>query len=125
MSSLTPLDAAAMIATREERFAQGLAWLNGLSAGEAATALEQCCEAARWVKAMEARRPFPTAWSLFAAAREEWNKCSRKELGKLLGERGPLTAAERAEAGREQDKLIRFRLEVLLAPERAPGVSQQ
>ena len=114
MSGVTPLDAAAMIADRERRFAHGLAWLNGLDAGSASLALGHCCDAGRWVEAMVAHRPFPTSWSLFAAARDEWNKCSRKELRKVLGPEGPLDGAALAAASREQDKLIRQRLEALL-----------
>lgn len=114
MSGFTPLDAAAMIADRERRFAEGLSWLNGLDAESAALALGRCCDAGRWVAAMVAHRPFPTSWSLFAAARDEWNKCSRRELRKVLGPDGPLGGDDLAEASRAQDKLIRRRLEGLL-----------
>ena len=114
MNGVTPLDAAALIADRERRFSAGLSWLNGLDAESAGLALGHCCEAGRWVEAMVAQRPFPTSWSLFAAARDEWNKCSRKELRKVLGTEGPLSGQALAEASREQDKLIRLRLEVLL-----------
>jgi hypothetical protein len=115
MSGVTPLDAAAMIATREQRFARGLAWLNGLSKQDASSALARCCAASRWVSAMEKQRPFPTSWSLFAAARDEWNRCSQRELRRVLGPSGPMGKAALVEASREHDKLIRQRLEQLLA----------
>jgi hypothetical protein len=61
MSGMTPLDAAAMIADRERRFSEGMAWLNGLDAESAALALGHCCDAEPWVEAMVAHRPFPTS----------------------------------------------------------------
>ena len=85
MSGLGAIDAATLIATREQRFAGGLLWLNQLDAAAAAVELERCCGARRWAQAMVARRPFPTSWSLFAAAREEWNKCSREEVLEAFG----------------------------------------
>lgn len=124
-AGVTPLDAAAMIADRERRFAAGLSWLNELDAESASLALGHCCDAERWVEAMVAHRPFPTSWSLFAAARDEWNKCSRAELRKVLGPEGPLRGTALAEASREQDKLIRLRLEVLLDTSAKPGGSEQ
>jgi len=49
-----------------------LSRLNSLSTDEAREALRRCCGAARWVDAMAARRPFPDAQALFAAADEVW-----------------------------------------------------
>jgi 2-oxo-4-hydroxy-4-carboxy-5-ureidoimidazoline decarboxylase len=46
--------------------------LNQLPADEAREALLRCCGASRWVDAMAARRPFPSAEALFAAADEVW-----------------------------------------------------
>jgi 2-oxo-4-hydroxy-4-carboxy-5-ureidoimidazoline decarboxylase len=46
--------------------------LNHLPADEAREALRRCCGASRWVDAMAARRPFPSAEALFAAADEVW-----------------------------------------------------
>jgi 2-oxo-4-hydroxy-4-carboxy-5-ureidoimidazoline decarboxylase len=49
-----------------------LSRLNALAAPEAREALRWCCGASRWVDAMAARRPFPDAHALFAAADEVW-----------------------------------------------------
>jgi 2-oxo-4-hydroxy-4-carboxy-5-ureidoimidazoline decarboxylase len=49
-----------------------LSRLNSLPANEAREALGRCCGASRWVEAMAARRPFPDARALFAAADEVW-----------------------------------------------------
>jgi 2-oxo-4-hydroxy-4-carboxy-5-ureidoimidazoline decarboxylase len=46
--------------------------LNHLPVDEAREALRRCCGASRWVDAMAARRPFPSAEALFAAADEVW-----------------------------------------------------
>src|SRR5262245_36908475 len=50
----------------------GLSHLNALPGDEAKEALRRCCGASRWVDAMAARRPFPDARALFAAADEVW-----------------------------------------------------
>lgn len=49
------------------------AWLDGLAAGEAQTALERCCASRRWVTGMLARRPFGSSARLRQSAREVWS----------------------------------------------------
>ncbi len=49
-----------------------LSRLNSLPGDEAREELRRCCGASRWVDAMAARRPFPDAAALFAAAEQEW-----------------------------------------------------
>jgi 2-oxo-4-hydroxy-4-carboxy-5-ureidoimidazoline decarboxylase len=46
--------------------------LNSAPHAEAARALERCCGSARWVAAMVARRPFPSADGVYRAAEEVW-----------------------------------------------------
>ena len=49
-----------------------LAWLNSLTADEAATELLQCCGSKRWAAELASQRPFPTEQTLIAAANEIW-----------------------------------------------------
>jgi OHCU decarboxylase len=49
-----------------------LAWLNSLTADEAAKELLQCCGSKRWAKDMANQRPFPTEEKLLAAANDIW-----------------------------------------------------
>ena len=49
-----------------------LAWLNSLTADEAATELLQCCGSKRWAAELANQRPFPTEQTLIAAANEIW-----------------------------------------------------
>ena len=48
------------------------AWLNSLTADEAATELLQCCGSKRWAAELASQRPFPTEQTLIAAANEIW-----------------------------------------------------
>jgi OHCU decarboxylase len=49
-----------------------LAGLNALPPAEAVQALRTCCAAETWAERMAARRPFPDASGLLAAAEEVW-----------------------------------------------------
>ena len=49
-----------------------LAWLNTLSAGEAAKELLQCCGSKRWAEEMANRRPFQSVQALIKTANEIW-----------------------------------------------------
>ncbi|HKG47736.1 MAG TPA: 2-oxo-4-hydroxy-4-carboxy-5-ureidoimidazoline decarboxylase [Pyrinomonadaceae bacterium] len=49
-----------------------LAWLNSLTAGEAAKELLQCCGSKRWATEMAKRRPYATLETLIAAANDVW-----------------------------------------------------
>lgn len=49
-----------------------LAWLNSLTADEAAKELLQCCGSKRWATEMTRQRPFPTEETLLAAANDIW-----------------------------------------------------
>lgn len=49
-----------------------LAELNRLDPAAAATALQRCCGATRWVDAMLAARPFASADALYAAGERAW-----------------------------------------------------
>ena len=49
-----------------------LAWLNSLTADEAAKELLQCCGSKRWAAKMSDRRPYPTLEALIAAATDIW-----------------------------------------------------
>ena len=46
--------------------------LNALPAGDAAEEFRACCASTRWVEAMVAARPFPTADELLAASERIW-----------------------------------------------------
>ena len=48
------------------------AYINGLSADAAATALTRCCASRQWVKRMLAGRPFASDQDLFRASEREW-----------------------------------------------------
>ena len=52
--------------------ARDLAWLNSLTAAEAAKELLQCCGSKRWAAEMTKRRPYPTLETLITAAHETW-----------------------------------------------------
>jgi 2-oxo-4-hydroxy-4-carboxy-5-ureidoimidazoline decarboxylase len=52
------------------------AYLNALSAEQAALALTRCCGATRWVEQLNALRPFASSDALFAAAEQVWNALS-------------------------------------------------
>jgi OHCU decarboxylase len=49
-----------------------LAWLNSLTAEEAANELLQCCGSKRWVAEMAKGRPYATLETLITAAHETW-----------------------------------------------------
>src|ERR1044072_4053211 len=49
-----------------------LAWLNSLTADEAAKELLQCCGSKRWAAEMVAARPYATLETLLARADEVW-----------------------------------------------------
>jgi OHCU decarboxylase len=49
-----------------------LAWLNSLTADEAAKELLQCCGSQRWAAEMSNQRPFPNEEKLLAAANDVW-----------------------------------------------------
>lgn len=49
-----------------------LAWLNSLTAHEAAQELLPCCGSKRWAAEMANRRPYPTVELLLIAANEVW-----------------------------------------------------
>ena len=51
---------------------QDLAWLNSLSADEAAQELLQCCGSKRWAKEMADARPYSTLETLVATANDIW-----------------------------------------------------
>jgi OHCU decarboxylase len=51
---------------------QDLAWLNSLSADEAAQGLLQCCGSKRWANEMADARPFSTLETLLATANDFW-----------------------------------------------------
>jgi|SRR5215218_2109208 len=56
-----------------------LAWLNSLTADEAAQELRQCCGSKRWATEMANRRPFPTEEILLAAANDIWRSLDRSD----------------------------------------------
>jgi len=56
-----------------------LAWLNSLTADEAAQELRQCCGSKRWATEMANRRPFPTEKILVAAANDIWRSLDRSD----------------------------------------------
>jgi 2-oxo-4-hydroxy-4-carboxy-5-ureidoimidazoline decarboxylase len=53
--------------------------LDAMSEQEVAAVFRECCGAARWVDGMTDRRPFRSRRAVFAAADEEWSKCSEKD----------------------------------------------
>ena len=56
-----------------------LAWLNSLSAGEAAKELLQCCGSKRWATEMSNGRPYPTLETLLASANDIWWSLDRSD----------------------------------------------
>ena len=56
-----------------------LAWLNSLTADEAARQLLQCCGSKRWATEMANQRPFPTEATLIAAANDIWWSLDRSD----------------------------------------------
>jgi allantoicase len=50
-----------------------LAWLNSLSANEAAKELLQCCGSKRWATEMSNARPYPSLETLLARAHDIWS----------------------------------------------------
>jgi OHCU decarboxylase len=56
-----------------------VAELDVMPASEAATVLRSCCGATRWVDAMIAHRPFGSRDALFAAADDEWSRCTSSD----------------------------------------------
>ena len=49
-----------------------LAWLNSLTANEAAQELLQCCGSKRWAKEVANARPYPTLEALLTTAHDIW-----------------------------------------------------
>ena len=56
-----------------------LAWLNSLTADEAAKELLQCCGSKRWATEMTSQRPFPSEETLLAAANDIWWSLDRSD----------------------------------------------
>jgi OHCU decarboxylase len=56
-----------------------LAWLNSLTADDAARELLQCCGSKRWAAEMANSRPFPNLESLLAAANDTWWSLDRSD----------------------------------------------
>ena len=56
-----------------------LAWLNSLTADEAAKELLQCCGSKRWAAEMVAARPYATLETLLARADEVWWSLGRND----------------------------------------------
>ena len=54
-----------------------LAWLNSLTADEAAKELLQCCGSSRWAAEMAKRRPYPSLETLLTAAGDVWSSLDR------------------------------------------------
>ena len=58
---------------------QNLAWLNSLTADEAAKELLQCCGSKRWAAEMATDRPYATLETLLARADEVWWALDRND----------------------------------------------
>src|SRR5215216_5439002 len=56
-----------------------LAWLNSLTADEAAKELLQCCGCKRWAKEVANARPYPSEQTLLARADEVWWSLNRSD----------------------------------------------
>lgn len=56
-----------------------LAWLNSLSADEAAQELLQCCGSKRWAMTVSNARPYPTLEALLARANDIWWSLDRSD----------------------------------------------
>jgi OHCU decarboxylase len=56
-----------------------LAWLNSLTADEAAKELLQCCGSKRWAAEMTSSRPYPDLENLIAAAHDVWWSLDRSD----------------------------------------------
>jgi 2-oxo-4-hydroxy-4-carboxy-5-ureidoimidazoline decarboxylase len=108
--------------------------LNGLSPEAALAALERCCGAGRWARAMRDRRPFASTAALHAAAAEEWGRLDRAgileafahhpRIGADAGELRARFAATGAWASEEQAG-VRHAAEAVLEALRAANVAYQ
>ena len=58
---------------------RNVAWLNSLTADEAAKELLQCCGSKRWAAAMANARPYATLETLLARAHEVWWSLDRND----------------------------------------------
>ena len=56
-----------------------LAWLNSLTADDAAKELLQCCGSKRWATEMAHRRPYPTLDSIISAANDTWSSLDQSD----------------------------------------------
>ena len=56
-----------------------LAWLNSLSADEAAREFLQCCGSKRWARQMADARPYENLAEVFARANEIWQSLNRDD----------------------------------------------
>ncbi|HJT28848.1 MAG TPA: 2-oxo-4-hydroxy-4-carboxy-5-ureidoimidazoline decarboxylase [Pyrinomonadaceae bacterium] len=56
-----------------------LAWLNSLTADEAANELLQCCGSKRWATELATARPYPNEETLLARANEVWWSLERSD----------------------------------------------
>lgn len=59
--------------------AHDFAWLNSLTAGEAAQELLQCCGSKRWAAEMAKRRPFASLETLIDTAHDIWSSLNRSD----------------------------------------------
>jgi OHCU decarboxylase len=59
--------------------ARNLAWLNSITADEAAEALLQCCGSNRWAAEMARSRPFPSMAALLTRANQVWSSLDRRD----------------------------------------------
>jgi allantoicase len=88
-----------------------LAWLNSLTADEAANELLQCCSSKRWAAEMAKQRPFPNEENLLTASNDIWWSLDRTDWLEAfrshpkIGEKKPadqVTAQSQQWSGQEQ-----------------------
>ena len=88
-----------------------LAWLNSLTADEAATELLQCCGSKRWAAAVAKQRPFPNGENLLTASNDIWWSLDQSDWLEAfrshprIGEKkaaGKVTAQSQQWSGQEQ-----------------------
>jgi len=88
-----------------------LAWLNSLTADEAAKELLQCCGSKRWATEMASSRPFPSLETLITTANDIWSSLDRSDWLKAfrshprIGEKkaaGKVSEQSRQWSGQEQ-----------------------
>ena len=78
--------------------------LNALPEEQASEALAACCGSSVWVKAMLARRPFPSPEALHAAAAESWIALEARDWREAFAQHPRIGGGEQAAAPAQSER---------------------